>query len=92
VEVDEADTIQWLTAVAAESAPGAFAVDAHEGIFGHRITLLDFYPHVLQRYRDMASIAQLPDRSGVETAISLSGSAVQSKAQLFPGDADTIGV
>lgn len=89
VEVDEADTAQWLTAVAASrSAPGHFAVDADTGIFGHRITLLDFDPRVLERYRGFADIVQLQDRDNVETAISLSGSAAQSRVQLFPGDAD----
>lgn len=89
VEVDEADTTQWLTAVAAShSAPGDFSVDANAGIFGHRITLLDFDPEVLDRYRGFAEIVQLPDRENVETAISLSGSAAQSRVQLFPGDAD----
>jgi hypothetical protein len=89
VEVDETDAAQWLTAIAAsQSAPGDFAVDAKTGIFGHRITLLDFDPEVLMRYRVLADIVQIPDRPGVETAISLSGSAAQSKVQLFPGDAD----
>jgi hypothetical protein len=89
VEVDETDAAQWLTAIAAtQSAPGDLAVDAQTGIFGHRITLLDFDPTVLVRYRRLADIVQIPDRPGVETAISLSGSAAQSKVQLFPGDAD----
>lgn len=89
VEVDEADAAQWLTAVAAtQSAPGDFAVDAQAGIYGHRITLLDFAPEVLEHYRRLADIVEIPDRPGVETAISLSGSAAQSKVQLFPGDAD----
>lgn len=89
VEVDETDTTQWLTAVAAsQAAPGDFAIDAQAGIFGHRITLLDFDPQVLERYRRLADIVQIPDRPGVETAISLSGSAAQSRVQLFPGDAD----
>jgi hypothetical protein len=89
VEVDETDATQWLTAVAAtQSASGDFAVDARSGIFGHSITLLDFDPNVLARYRHLAGIVQIPDRPGVETAISLSGSAAQSKVQLFPGDAD----
>ena len=65
VEVDETDATQWLTAVAATQAgPGDFAVDAKTGIFGHRITLLDFDPEVLVRYRWMADIVQLPDRPG----------------------------
>lgn len=89
VEVDETDAAQWLTAMAAaEAAAGDFAVDAQTGIFGHLITLLDFDPQVLERYRRIADIVQIPDQPGVETALSLSGSAAQSKVQLFPGDAD----
>jgi hypothetical protein len=89
VEVDETDATQWLTSMAAaQAAPGDFAVDAKTGIFGHRITLLDFDPQVLERYRHIASIVEIPDQPGVETAISLSGSAAQSRVQLFPGDAD----
>jgi hypothetical protein len=89
VEVDETDAAQWLTAMAAvQAGPGDFAVDARTGIFGHRVSLLDFDPEVLVRYRILADIVQIPDRPGVETAISLSGSAAQSKVQLFPGDAD----
>jgi hypothetical protein len=89
VEVDEADASQWLTAMAgSHSAPGDFAVDAQSGVFGHRITLLDFDPETLEHYRQLAGIVEIPDRRGVETAISLSGSAAQSKVQLFPGDAD----
>jgi hypothetical protein len=89
VEVDEADAAQWLTAMAgAHSASGDFAVDAQTGIFGHQITLLDFDPEVLDRYRRLAAIVEIPDQPNVETAISLSGSAAQSRVQLFPGDAD----
>jgi hypothetical protein len=89
VEVDETDAAQWLTAMAgAQTAPGDFEVDARSGVYGHRITLLDFDPESLERYRRFAEIVEIPDREGVETAVSLSGSAAQSKVQLFPGDAD----
>lgn len=89
VEVDETDATQWLAAMAgSQASPGDFAVDAGSGIYGHRITLLDFDPESLERYRHIADIVEIPDRPGVETAISLSGSAAQSRVQLFPGDAD----
>ncbi|NLF11771.1 MAG: hypothetical protein GX597_08275 [Anaerolineaceae bacterium] len=89
VEVDEAAASQWLAAVAASHAAGGdFTVDVQAGVYGHRITLLDFDPEVLARYRRMADIVEIPDRPGVQTAISLSGSAAQSRVQLFPGDAD----
>jgi len=89
VEVDEADAAQWLPAMAGmQTAPGDFSVDARSGVYGHRITLLDFDPADLARYRRIADIVEIPDRPGVQTAIALSGSAAQSKVQLFPGDAD----
>ena len=89
VEVDEADAAQWLAAMAgSQASPGDFEVDVSAGIYGHRVTLLDFDPQVLERYRKVAEIVEIPDRPGIQTALSLSGSAAQSKVQLFPGDAD----
>ncbi len=89
VEVDEAAAVQWLAAMAGSHASGGdLTVDIHAGIYGHRITLLDFDSAVLARYRLIADIVEIPDRPGVQTAIALSGSAAQSRVQLFPGDAD----
>jgi len=89
VEVDETDVAQWLTAMAAGEAPGQdWQVDARSGVFGHRITLLDFDATSLERYRKMADIVQFLDRPDVETAIALSGSAAQGRIQPYPGDYD----
>ena len=46
VELDESDAIQWLTAVAAiRSEDGDDVVmDVESGVFGHRVTMLDFSP------------------------------------------------
>ncbi len=89
VEVDETQATRWLADMAAAQAlPQDWAVDSQSGTFGHRVALLDFSPEVLDRYRRLAAIVEIPDRPGVETAISLSGSAAQSRVQLFPGDAD----
>ncbi len=89
VDVDETDVAQWLTAVAAGGAPGqAWQVDARTGVFGHRLTLLDFDPASLERYRRIADIVQFPDRPNVETAIALSGSAAQGRIQPYPADYD----
>jgi len=87
VEVDEAETTQWITAMKS-SETGAFRVDQEAGVYGHRVTLLDFDPKDLARYRRLAAIVELPDRPGLQTAIALSGSAAQSRVQLYPGDAD----
>ncbi len=90
VEVDEADVAQWLTSISAGDAPGQdWQVDTRSGVFGHRVTLLDFDPTSLERYRRIADIVQLPDIPNVvETAVALSGSAAQGRIQPYPGDYD----
>ncbi|MGC8958875.1 MAG: hypothetical protein ACP5OO_03700 [Chloroflexia bacterium] len=89
VSVDETDVAQWLTALAAGQSPGQdWQVDTRAGIFGHRLTLLDFDPASLERYRRIADIVQFPDRPNVETAIALSGSAAQGRIQPYPADYD----
>ena len=88
VEVDETDVAQWLTAMAASHTGADWTVDDEVGIFGHRVTLLDFDRDTLERYRRIADIVQLPDSEHIETAISLSGSAAQGRVQRYPGDCD----
>jgi hypothetical protein len=87
VEVDETDVTQWLAAMAASSTM-EWEVDDEAGIFGHKITLLDFDKATLDRYRRIADIVQLPDLPNVETAVSLAGSAAQGMIQRYPGDCD----
>ena len=89
VELDEADALLWLTAMAARSEGSEVVVDIESGTFGHRVTMLDFNPAQLARFRAIGRLVELPDRPGVvETALALSGSAAQSKVQAYPGDAD----
>jgi hypothetical protein len=89
VDVNETDVSQWLTAMAATQTDSQqWKVDEVAGIYGHRVTLLDFDPQSLERYRRIADIVQLPDLPNVETAISLSGSAAQGRIQRYPGDCD----
>ncbi|MGD1992754.1 MAG: hypothetical protein PVI59_06140 [Anaerolineae bacterium] len=89
VEVDETDVTQWLTALtAAEVSKDDVAIDEQSGIYGHKITLLDFDLATLERYRRIADIVQLPDLPNVETAVSLAGSAAQGRIQRYPGDCD----
>jgi hypothetical protein len=97
IELDEAEALQWLTAMAvAESKPTDaqetgkdVVVDEKSGVFGHRIAMLDFSPADLARYRKIGELVGFPDRPGVvETALALSGSSAQSKIQTYPGDCD----
>ena len=88
VEIDEADALQWLTAVSAQSQSGV-KVDERTGIFGHSISLLDFDDADLAHFREIGKLVEFEDIPGkVETALALSGSAAQSKIQTYPGDAD----
>jgi hypothetical protein len=88
VELDEVEALQWLTAVALAKEASEVVVDVGSGVFGHRVTMLDFSPEDLAHFRRVGDLVGLPDLEDVETALALSGSAAQSKVQSFPGDAD----
>ena len=89
IELDEADTLAWLSAIAAAQVDDEIVVDTENGTFGHRVSMLDFSPKDLARFRRIGEIVQVTGPEGVvEGALALSGSAAQSKIQSFPGDAD----
>ncbi len=89
VELDEVEAAEWVAALEAEGAGGDVVVDVDSGIFGHRVSMLDFTPRDLARYRAIGKIVGFPDRPPeVLTALALSGSAAQGKVQSFPGDCD----
>jgi hypothetical protein len=89
VEVDEADALQWLTAMATWQAGGDLTVDTRTGVFGHKVVMLDFSDQDLAHFREMGRLVEFQDQPGVvETALALSGSAAQSKIQSYPGDCD----
>jgi len=87
VELDEAEALRWLSAMAADTG-GDIVLDAGTGVYGHRVSMLDFSPAHLARFRAVGRIVGFEDRPGVETALALSGSAAQSKIQTNPGDCD----
>src|SRR4030042_85376 len=89
IEVDEADALQWLTAMATWQAGGDLTVDTRTGVFGHKVVMLDFTDQDLAHFREMGRLVEFQDQPGVvETALALSGSAAQSKIQSYPGDCD----
>lgn len=88
VEIDEADALQWLTAISAFNH-SEVEMDEQAGIFGASISLLDFDDADLAHFREIGRLVEFEDIPGkVETALALSGSAAQSKIQTYPGDAD----
>lgn len=89
VELDEEEALQWLAAMAAMQPGDDVVVDVKTGVFGHRVTMLDFSPGELEHFRRIGRLVEFHDEPGVvETALALSGSAAQSKIQTYPGDAD----
>jgi hypothetical protein len=88
--MDEAESLQWLSAIAAEQGrddDDEITVDAASGTYGYRATMLDFSPKDLARFRRIGEIVEVTGE-GAESALALSGSAAQSKIQSFPGDCD----
>ncbi|MDX1435814.1 MAG: hypothetical protein R3335_03315 [Anaerolineales bacterium] len=89
VEIDEAEALQWLTAMSARQDDDEISYDLESGVFGHKVVMLDFQARDLARFRQIGRLVEFEDRPGVvETALALSGSAAQSKIQTYPGDAD----
>ena len=91
IELDAADTERWLAAMTkAEGVETSdIVIDEKDGVFGHRVSMLDFSPSDLARFRRIGEIVEVKGPEGVvEGALALSGSAAQSKIQTHPGDAD----
>lgn len=88
VELDEVEALQWLTAVALAKESADVVIDVGAGVFGHRVTMLDFSAEDLAYFRKVGDLVGFENTADVETALALSGSAAQSKVQTYPGDCD----
>ena len=90
IEMDQEEAGRWLAAMQADAGTDAdIVVDVATGVYGHRVSMLDFEPRELERFREIGRLVGLEDRPPqVTTALALSGSAAQSKIQQYPGDAD----
>ena len=89
VELDAHEAAEWVAAMETEASGGDLVVDIDSGVYGHRVTMLDFQPEDLARFREMAVVVGFEDRPPqVLTALSISGSAAQSKINAYPADCD----
>jgi len=81
IELDEEAANNWLEAVEASAEDGAMiSLDVKSGVFGHRVTMLDFSTAELAHFRKIGDLVSFVDQPGVvETALAISGSAAQSK-------------
>ena len=81
VELDEHEAAQWVAAMETESAGGNVVVDVDSGVYGHRVTMLDFSPAELERFRAIGKIVGFDDRPAWRPRWRCPGSAAQSKIQ-----------
>jgi hypothetical protein len=44
VELDVREANEWVAAMVAESSGGDLVVDVNSGVYGHRVSMLDFQP------------------------------------------------
>lgn len=89
VEINEHEAAEWVAAMETEATGGELVMDVNTGVYGHRISMLDFKPKDLARFREMSKIVGFDDRPPqVLTALAISGSAAQSKINAFPADCD----
>jgi len=89
VEIDAEDAARWVEAMEVEARGGDLVVDVDTGTYGHRVSMLDFQPTELARFREIGKIVGIPNRGDtVLTALAISGSAAQGKIQTYPGDCD----
>lgn len=89
VEIEEEEALQWLTSMASVREDDNITVSTRSGVFGHKISMLDFSDKELEYFKRIGKIVEFDDIPGqVETALALSGSSAQSKIQSYPGDCD----
>ncbi|NEP88590.1 MAG: hypothetical protein F6K18_18105 [Okeania sp. SIO2C2] len=89
VELNEQELERWMNSITEATGDSDIVVDKKTGVFGHKVSMLDFDPKDLERFRAIGKIVEFDDVPGlVETALALSGSAAQSKVQTHPGDCD----
>ncbi|MFN2196098.1 MAG: hypothetical protein ACK2UW_08250 [Anaerolineales bacterium] len=89
LELDQHEARWWLEAAKIAAQAEEIDLDSRQGVFGHKLVMLDFSPDDLAHFRRMGRLVEIEDRPGVvETALALSGSSAQSKIQTYPGDAD----
>ena len=89
VQLNEQELERWMKSIAESTGDSDIVVDQDTGVFGHKVTMLDFDPQQLEYFRAIGKIVEFDDIPGVvETALALSGSAAQSKIQTYPGDCD----
>jgi len=61
IAMNEAETLQWLTAMASLQTGSEVVIDEKSGVFGHRISMLDFSPDELAHFRRIGQLVGFDD-------------------------------
>jgi hypothetical protein len=91
LEADADEARRWMVAVAAsedDSDEDRIATESQLGVFGDRVSLLDFDPQDVAHFRALVPLVRVEPTPGIESAIAIAGSAAQGRIQPFPGDSD----
>ncbi len=89
IELNEDEAQAWISAISKPGPEDEVIFDKRTGVFGHKVSMLDFSDEDLAHFRKLGKLVEFEDiPHKVETALALSGSAAQSKIQTYPGDAD----
>ena len=65
VEVNEAEALQWLAAMASWDSDDDVVFDPKAGVYGHTVTMLDFSSQQLEYYRRVGKLVEFEDEPGV---------------------------
>ncbi|WP_293069181.1 MULTISPECIES: hypothetical protein [unclassified Moorena] len=73
---NEQELERWMNSITETTEGSDIVVDEKTGVFGHKVSMLDFDPKDLGRFRTIGKIVEFDYVPGVvETALALSGSA-----------------
>ena len=89
VELDEGEAAEWVAAMEAEATGGDIVVDVDTGVYGHRVTMLDFAPADLARFRGSPrSSASRTGRRRSRRRWRCPGRRRRARSSAYPGDCD----
>ena len=61
VEIEEEEALQWLTSMASVKEDDNITVSTRSGVFGHKISMLDFSDKELEYFKRVGRIVEFED-------------------------------
>jgi hypothetical protein len=59
VQLNEQELERWMNSISEATGDSDIVVDQETGVFGHKLTMLDFDPQELARFRAIGKIVEL---------------------------------